>query len=165
MLRFLPIVVIAIVILLLLLLLFRLVSCGGGSGQSGEGTNTPSGSNQSSPTPPPVNEESKETSHDPPLQRQLSTVVQVTVLAGKAVRQPGHFYLVDDHPSPLSFEEVKQSLLKRRQTVPDKLTLQIQFLPDPEQAPPLHDPKVVQLANWARQEAGMDVTFPSNKQR
>jgi hypothetical protein len=153
--------------LLLAVLAALLVFGSGGGSWLGGGSGLATGSQEhnvsrvdSSPSAQPQTPEKPAV--EPANQRELTHVVRVTVLAGKAVRHQGRFYILDDNPEALSFEELTALLWNHRQAVKDKLTLRIQFLADPERAPPLNDPKVVQLAQWARQEAGMDVTFPTS---
>jgi hypothetical protein len=137
---------------------------GGGAGNgSGEGANSSSAprvGNHASPQEE-THETPSPTPSVPPLHREVSTVIRVTVLAGKAVREAGRFYLLDDDPNPRTFSEITEAILLRRSRTKERLTVQILFPADPNLAPPQNDPKVTRLTEWVRQEAGLDVAFPS----
>jgi len=159
------------VLLALLAVLFLLGSGGdglwGGGGGSGEGQGEGAASPYVSPSGnrPSAPQETREipspTAPEPPPPREVSAVLRVTVLAGKAVREAGRFYVLDDDPNPRTFSEITEAILQRRSRTQERLTVQILFPVDPNLAPPPNDPKVTRLTEWVRQEAGLDVAFPS----
>ncbi|MCS7022685.1 MAG: hypothetical protein NZU63_12765 [Gemmataceae bacterium] len=140
-----------------------------GGGGAGPGTDTNASSEQSagqipdgrSTVDPPREPPSPSPKTSLPPSREVTSVIRVTVLAGRAVRQPERFYQLEDDRTPLTFTELTAALRQRAESIKDKPTLRIEFLPDPNLAPPLNDPKVTQLADWARVEARWNVTFPS----
>ncbi len=143
-----------------------------GAGRSGGGpepdttgtASTPSDATPSSKTPSVVT--------NPPAVSTAPAVptLRVTVLAGAAVRQPGRFYQLEDMPQHLTLQEVKAEISKRAAEIAkgvpaptEPLTVLIVFPADPNIAPPFDDPKVVLLAEWVRQEAGLQVMFPPRR--
>jgi hypothetical protein len=135
---------------------------GGGGGEgSGENPTQTEGSSTGNTSPQePVETPSPPQVTSPP-QREVSKVIRVTVLAGAAVQKMGHFYLLEDDPTPRTFAEITDAILQRRPKTSERWTLWILFPADPNLAPPPNDPKVTRLVDWARQEAGLDVTFPT----
>lgn len=138
---------------------------GGGGGGEGNGENSNPAQKEGSSNgnlPPRDNEEKPSPSQtSPPHQREVSRVIRVTVLAGEAVQKMGHFYLLEDDPTPRTFAEITEAILQRCSKTSERLTVWILFLADPRRAPPLNDPKVTRLVDWVRQEAGLDVTLPT----
>ncbi len=139
----------------------------GGGGPDPDATGTASPSSDATPSPkiPSVIPPPPETPKVPAV-----TTVRVTVLAGAAVREPDRFYQLDDSPQHLTLQEVKAEISRRAAeiakgaaTANQPLTVLIVFPADPNIAPPFGDPKVVLLADWARQEAGLQVMFPPRR--
>lgn len=136
---------------------------GGGGEGTGENPTPTEGSSTDSAPPQEAVGIPPRPQVSPPPQREVSTVIRVTVLAGKAVREMGRFYLLEDDPTPRTFTEITDAILQRRPKTGERLTVWILFPADPNLAPPTNDPKVARLVDWVRQEAGLDVTFPTRR--
>jgi hypothetical protein len=141
---------------------------GGGFGMGGgegKGSGTPPTDGQSKdkhasqPTPP--DKEPPVGPVTPADGRPSEVVIRVTILGGTDVQQE-RFYLIDDDRSPKTFAEVRAVVTRRKASDKRKATLAILFPPPPNRLP-LEHPAVTQLVNWARDEAGLDVTFPAGR--
>lgn len=132
-----------------------------GEGGEGQGTTNDSGK-KDSPNSPDQKENPKVV---PPRvdQSQPESTIRVTVLAGAAVRSERKYYLLDDDPTPISLDELKEAIKARKGKVKGKTVLQVLFSSDPNLAPPRNDPKVTDVTRWAAEEAGLDVTFPATR--
>lgn len=84
--------------------------------------------------------------------------VRVTMLGGRDVKDQ-KFYLIDDDPTPRTLAEVKEAVLKKKETTPEKLAVEIRFAA--QNTLPQDHPAVQMLARWARETAGLTVTFPA----
>jgi hypothetical protein len=91
--------------------------------------------------------------------------IRVTVLAGAAVPAEGKFYVLDDdsreHAKTLG--EIKRVIKERKANVSGKVSLVILFPTDPNLAPANDDKKVTNLTTWAKEDAGLEVTFPATR--
>jgi hypothetical protein len=85
--------------------------------------------------------------------------IRVTMLGGADVKDQ-RFYLVEDDPTPRTLAEVKAAVLRKKESTPKKLAVEIRFAA--QNTLPQTHPAVLQLANWAGQTAGLTVTFPAD---
>ena len=139
---------------------------GGGlglGGGEGKGTGTPSGEGQKekTPTPAPPDKDRQVSPATPADTRPTEVTVRVTVLGGSDVVQE-RFYLLDDDRTPKTFAEVRAAVTARKAAEKRKMRLAILFPPPPNRVPIDHG-AVTQLVKWARDEAGLDVTFPAGR--
>lgn len=124
---------------------------GGGTGD-GKGT-TPADDGKS--TTPPA-EPKDPTPPKPPVEpppklpppKPTPGDVRVAILGGEEVRD-GRFYVIDDDPSPRTFDEFKEALTARRKTAKSELMVIFRFKKEP-----LSDnhPAVRQAVGWVNQE-------------
>lgn len=141
---------------------------GGGLGMGGgegRGTGTPSGEGQSKDKqanqPAPPDKAPPSVAPVPPDPRPTELVVRVTILGGSDVQQE-RFYLIDADRTPRTFAEVRAAVTKLKADDKRKGMLAVLFPPPPNRLP-LEHPAVTQLVTWARDEAGLDVTFPAGR--
>lgn len=144
-----------IVALLVAMLLF-----GEGGGEGG-GTGEGAGNGKSSPTTgtldpatPNAEPQPKPVKPLPPAEER----VRVTILGGTDVKD-AKFYLVEDDAAPRTFAEVKAAVEKKKAATAKSLGLEIRF--PPQNTLPQDHPAVAQLARWARDTAGLSVSFPA----
>lgn len=83
--------------------------------------------------------------------------VRVTVLGGEAVKNE-RFYLLDDDATPRTIAEARATLAGKKESAKGSLGVEIRFTAD-NAIPPNH-PAVLQLTNWARDNA-VTVSFPA----
>lgn len=136
---------------------------GGGEGK-GSGTTGSEGQSkdkQSPQTATPDKERPPVSPVTPAEVRPAELVIRVTILGGTDV-QHERFYLIDDDRGPKTFAEVRAAVTGRKASDKRKASLAILFPPPPNRLP-LEHPAVTQLVSWARDEAGLDVTFPAGK--
>jgi hypothetical protein len=128
---------------------------GGGTGEAvGSGTpatvvgqGTGEAPSPTTPTPP--------TKPSPPAGERVA----VTVLGGADVRDQ-RFYLLDADTTPRTFDEAKAGILAKKETAGAKgLAVEVRF--PPTNALPQDHPAVTRLVAWARDAAGLTVTFPA----
>lgn len=135
---------------------------GGGGGTDGDGKGAPRSEDKGKDTnPPAVRPDEKVTPVTPAKpgdSRPAEVTIRVTILGGPDVRD-NRFYLVDDDPSPKTFAELKSVVTGKKEADKRKAALAIVF-PEKNQLPEDH-PAVTQVKRWARDEAGLDVTFPA----
>jgi len=138
---------------------------GGGlglGGGEGKGTGTPTGEGQKEKTPAPAPpDKEKQATPVPADTRPNEGTIRVTVLGGTEVANE-RFYLIDDDRTPKTFAEVRAAVLARKAGDKRRMTLAILFPPPPNRLPIDHG-AVTQLVKWARDEAGLDVTFPAGR--
>jgi len=134
---------------------------GGGEGK-GSGATGGEGKNKQTQQPATPDRDRPPVSPVTPADnRPTEVVIRITILGGTDVVQE-RFYLIDDDRTPRTFAEVRAAVGARKAKDPRKTTLAILFPPPPNRLP-LEHPAVTQLVNWARDEAGLDVTFPAGK--
>lgn len=84
--------------------------------------------------------------------------MRITLLGGTDVKDQ-RFYLIDDDAAPKSLAEAKAAIQKAKDATSKTLGLEIRFAS--QNALPQDHPAVTQLARWAREVAGLTVTFPA----
>lgn len=84
--------------------------------------------------------------------------IRITILGGRDVKD-AKFYLIDDEPSPRSFAEVKAAVQKKKETTTKPFGLELRFAG--QNAIVANHGSVLQLSTWARETAGLTVTFPA----
>jgi hypothetical protein len=152
------------VILALIVAIIVFTGHGKGPGAGGEGT----GPTLATGTNPngPANNESETSQHSitskPPEITTPEKLVRVTVFGGSAVTGDC-FYQFEDDKTLKTLDEIKQLILTQRNRVKGKTSLAILFPPDKDIALPQEHPMVTRLAKWAREEAGLDVSFPASR--
>ncbi|MDB5311593.1 MAG: hypothetical protein JWO38_5795 [Gemmataceae bacterium] len=142
---------------------------GGGSGD-GNGTNPSQSSDpgkQNDQSTPPVKQPDPKTTPKldtpkTPDVRPEDPRVRVTFLGGDAV-QGDRFYLLDDDPSPKTFDELKKAVMARKEGTPRPMFLLVQFPGDPRQRIDENSINVTQVTSWARNVAGVQVVWPGKK--
>ena len=120
---------------------------GGGGGSDGPGTNSnnPDGGQKpdaSKPVDPKV-----QPKIDPPKAQSEIDVLVVTFLGGEEV-QGDRFYKLDGS-DPMSFEQLKAAILKRKETAKRPLKLEREFSTDPGKKISKDSINVRQVENWA----------------
>ncbi len=85
---------------------------------------------------------------------------RITMLGGKDVAEQ-KFYLVEDDLTPRNFAEVKVALAKKKELRGKPFQLEIRFAGRNTLAP--NHGAVLQLSQWARESAGLSVTFPAEE--
>jgi hypothetical protein len=122
---------------------------GGGGGTSGTGAGTPNVEEgkkaEESKTPPP---ETKGTKADIPKGSESQyEIVRVTFLGGDAVRDD-RFYKLDES-EPLTFDQLKAAIKKRKEAATKPLMLYKEFLDDPRLKISRDSINVRQVESWA----------------
>lgn len=132
----------------------------GGGGGSGNGTGDGAGDGKASPTAGTLDPNAKADPKAPPVKPSKSAEerVGITVLGGTDV-QENRFYQIDDDPAPRTFAEVKDHVRKKKELETKPLGLEIRFAE--RNALPRDHSAVRQLEAWARDVAGLSVTFPA----
>jgi hypothetical protein len=136
---------------------------GGGEGK-GSGTSGTDGHSKDKQSPQPATPDKERPPVGPVTPadtRPAEVVIRVTILGGTDVTHE-RFYLIDDDRTAQTFAEVRAAVAKRKAGDKRKATVAILFPPPPNRLP-LEHPAVTQLVTWARDEAGLDVTFPAGK--
>jgi hypothetical protein len=98
----------------------------------------------------------------PPDVKPADVTIRVTVYGGGAVTGE-RFYQLEDDKTLKTLDELKQAITTRQAAEKGKITVAILFPGDKNVALPQEHPMVTRLAKWAREEAGLDVTFPANR--
>lgn len=145
---------------LILAILVAMMVFGGGGGD-GDGTGEGSGNGKASPTNGSLDATTPNTTPQPLPTKPLPPTVErvrITMLGGSDVKDQ-KFYLVDDDAMPRAFAEVKAAVQKKKESTAKPLGLEIRFTP--QNTLPQDHRAVTQLARWAKDTAGMDVTFPA----
>jgi hypothetical protein len=132
---------------------------GHGRGE-GEGKGTASeNTSKDQPAPPKADDPNKATT--PPEARPAEVVIPVTILGGTDVRDE-RFYVVGTDRAPKTFAEARAAISATKAAEKRKVSLAILLSPPPNRLP-LDHRAVTQLTNWAKDEAGLDVTFPAGR--
>jgi hypothetical protein len=84
--------------------------------------------------------------------------LRITMLGGNDVKDM-KFYLVEDDPTPRTLDEVKAAVLKRKESTMKSLGLEVRFTAQNTLAQ--DHPAVGRLTKWARESAGLSVSFPA----
>jgi hypothetical protein len=150
------------VVLALIVALIVFTGKGKPHGEGGDGKGDPDTDPNApkSGTPPasPPKIDPKVVPPKTPEVKPAEATIRVTILGGNDVRE-GRFYLIDDDPTPKTFEEFKRAVTARKAMETGKLMVAILF---PEKnALPLGHPAVVDVSRWAKEEAKLDVLFPA----
>lgn len=98
----------------------------------------------------------------PPDLKPTDVILRVTVYGGNAVVGE-RFYQLEDEKTLKTLDELKQAITARRGAEKGKVTVAILFPADKNIALPQEHPMVTRLAKWAREEAGLDVSFPASR--
>lgn len=144
---------------LILAIIVALLVFGGGGGE-GNGTGEGTGNGKASPAngtiDPSSTNDPKQISLKPlpPVEERI----RITLLGGTDVKDQ-KFYLIDDETVPRSLAEAKAAIQKAKDATTKTLGLEIRFAA--QNALPQDHPAVTQLARWARESAGLTVTFPA----
>lgn len=134
---------------------------GGGDGKGSGKPTEGDAKDKLAPQPPPEKDQPPVTPVTPKDTRPAEAVIRITILGGNDVSQE-RFYLIDDDRTPRTFAEVRATVSGRKAKDARKTVLAIYFPPPPNRLP-LEHPAVTQLVTWARDEAGLDVTFPAGR--
>jgi hypothetical protein len=134
----------------------------GGGGGEGDGTGDGVGNNKASPVngtlePNSVSTELKSTptrSTGPTPEERI----RITMLGGSDVKDQ-KFYLIEDEPTPRTLAEVKAAVQKRKDATTKTLGLEIRFTV--QNTLPQEHPAVGLITKWAREIAGLSVSFPA----
>jgi hypothetical protein len=127
---------------------------GGGLDGSSNGTGgQASGETASTKTDPTLPEPSK-------TQTSLATEerIRITMLGGADVKEQ-RFYQLDDDVQARTLAEIKAAIHKRKEGTMKSLGLEVRFAS--RNALPQDHPAVGLLTKWARETAGLPVTFPA----
>jgi hypothetical protein len=151
-----------ILALIVAIIVFTGKGKGPGSGGNGIGTmNLTDGSavnlaeSQSDP-------QSKPNVAKPPEITLPDKLIRVTVFGGRAVTAE-RFYQIEDDQTLKTLDELKQVIISQKEALKGKITIAIMFPTDKDIALPQEHPMVTRLAKWAREEAGLDVSFPASR--
>ncbi len=139
---------------LALLIAFIVFGDGSGSGWLGGGSNGP-GNNANNPDDGKKSDPNAPKPIDPKVQPKIDTqktqpetdVLVVTFLGGEEV-QGDRFYKLDGS-EPMSFEQLKAAILKRKETARRPLKLEREFSTDPGKKISKDSINVRQVENWA----------------
>ncbi len=131
---------------------------GGGGGGGGTGENNSEGTSsqvqgQPDPSDPTVVPPSTLQPTDP-----AGLHVRITILGGNEVKDE-RFYQVDDDPTPHALPDIKSRILAKKEVSSGALILEVLF--SRQFTLPQDHPAVTQLTSWARDRAGVTVTFPA----
>ncbi len=143
---------------LILAIIVALLVFGGGGGE-GNGTGDGKGNGKASPangtSDPNAATDPKQISLKPPP---VEERIRVTILGGSDVVDQ-KFYRIGDDDTARSFAEAKAAITKTKNESTRSLGIEINFTSN--NALPLDHPAVEQLKRWARETAGLTVTFPA----
>ncbi len=124
---------------------------GGGSGNNdGKGTNTPEDKGKQPPEVKPKDDTKKppeKIEPKPPEPKATPGDVRIAILGGADVRD-GKFYLVNEDPTPKTFDELKATLEALRAKSKEEVTLVFRFTK--EQLGDNH-PEMKKLTAWVKQ--------------
>ncbi len=126
---------------------------GGGAGDGPGKVDGPTG------TGTPAAKDDSKTPVRPPDVRPSEGEVRVTVLGGDDVKG-SRFYLVDDDATPKTFEELQAAITAR---AGGEKRPEVAVLFPSRNAVAQDHPAVTRLVRWARERAGLKVTFPAAK--